>query len=55
MNVRQYEARDAILRELAQLRARVELTSPPGRERALAVTKLDEAGHWITDAFARAD
>jgi hypothetical protein len=42
---------DAILQELAQLRARVELTAPPGRERSLALTKLDEARHWTLDAF----
>jgi hypothetical protein len=42
----------AILRDLAQLRARVELMAPAGRERSLALTKLDEAGHWVVDAFA---
>ena len=41
----------AQLRELAQLRNRVELMAPAGRERSLALTKLDEAGHWIADAF----
>lgn len=41
----------AELRDLAQLRQRVELMAPAGRARSLVLTKLDEAGHWLVDAF----
>lgn len=41
--------KDIILDKVADLRATVEALLPAGRERSTALTKLDEARHWVSD------